>query len=50
VTTWAGLQNSPELQASELVKYRDSATGMWTYINEAVGCEWREKTVLKSVR
>ncbi|KAK4687009.1 hypothetical protein P7C73_g3120, partial [Tremellales sp. Uapishka_1] len=35
--TWGNLSASASLQASELAEYKDSATGMWTYINEAVG-------------
>ncbi|KAK8850704.1 hypothetical protein IAR55_004624 [Kwoniella newhampshirensis] len=35
--TWNNLSSSPDLQASQLAEYRASRTGMWTYINEAVG-------------
>ena len=39
VLTWGELQNDAGLRASELEKYKATATGMWTYVNEAVGCE-----------
>ena len=39
VVTWGVLQSDSALQASELQKWRDTATGLWTYVNEAVGCE-----------
>ncbi|WVQ72732.1 hypothetical protein IAR50_002292 [Cryptococcus sp. DSM 104548] len=35
--TWNNLSVSTTLQASELEEYKASHTGMWTYINEAVG-------------
>ncbi|WWD20874.1 hypothetical protein CI109_105351 [Kwoniella shandongensis] len=35
--TWNNLSASTDLQQSELAKYKQSRTGMWTYINEAVG-------------
>ncbi len=35
--TWGNLSTSATLKASELTEYKTSHTGMWTYINEAVG-------------
>ncbi|ODN77798.1 hypothetical protein L202_04923 [Cryptococcus amylolentus CBS 6039] len=35
--TWNNLSTSDTLQASELSEYKSSHTGMWTYVNEAVG-------------
>lgn len=37
IDTWYTLANDQALQASELQKWKDSATGLWTYVNEAVG-------------
>lgn len=37
IDTWIELANNKDLQASEEKKWRDTATGMWTYVNEAVG-------------
>ncbi|CAE6412983.1 unnamed protein product, partial [Rhizoctonia solani] len=34
--TWADLAGNDTLQAEQLAEYRESATGLWTYINEAV--------------
>ncbi|TYJ57301.1 hypothetical protein B9479_002034 [Cryptococcus floricola] len=35
--TWNNLSTSDTLQTSELAEYKSSQTGMWTYVNEAVG-------------
>ncbi|KAF8755930.1 GMC oxidoreductase family [Rhizoctonia solani] len=34
--TWADLAGNATLQAEQLVEFRESSTGLWTYINEAV--------------
>ncbi|ORX40851.1 hypothetical protein BD324DRAFT_612310 [Kockovaella imperatae] len=34
--TWGDLQNDQALQAEQLAQWRDSATGQWTFINEAI--------------
>ncbi|CUA68292.1 Versicolorin B synthase [Rhizoctonia solani] len=34
--TWWDLLTNDTLQAEQLAEYRESATGLWTYINEAV--------------
>ncbi|CAE6440712.1 unnamed protein product [Rhizoctonia solani] len=34
--TWADLAGNATLQEEQLAEYRESATGLWTYINEAV--------------
>ncbi|CAE6474212.1 unnamed protein product [Rhizoctonia solani] len=34
--TWADLANNKTLQAEQLTQWRNDATGLWTYINEAV--------------
>ena len=48
VVTWGVLQSDSALQASELQKWRDTATGLWTYVNEAVGCKCDEDCTLPS--
>jgi hypothetical protein len=35
--TWADLAGNATLQEEQLAEYRESSTGLWTYINEAVG-------------
>jgi hypothetical protein len=35
--TWWDLMTNDTLQAQQLTQWRDDATGLWTYINEAVG-------------
>lgn len=35
--TWYNLGSNATLAAIELQQWRDDATGLWTYINEAVG-------------
>nr|ODN96743.1 glucose oxidase [Cryptococcus depauperatus CBS 7855] len=35
--TWGNLSASQDLQAQQLAEYKNSHTGMWTYVNEAVG-------------
>jgi choline dehydrogenase len=35
--TWWDLMTNDTLQAEQLTQWRDDATGLWTYINEAVG-------------
>lgn len=37
--TWGNLSRSADLQAEQLALYQKNNTGMWTYINEAIGCE-----------
>ncbi|KAJ1301823.1 hypothetical protein OPQ81_009051 [Rhizoctonia solani] len=34
--TWWDLMSNDTLQAEQLAEYRESSTGLWTYINEAV--------------
>ncbi|CAE6453873.1 unnamed protein product [Rhizoctonia solani] len=34
--TWADLAGNTTLQEEQLAEYRESSTGLWTYINEAV--------------
>ncbi|EUC61195.1 GMC oxidoreductase [Rhizoctonia solani AG-3 Rhs1AP] len=34
--TWVDLLTNDTLQAEQLAEYRESSTGLWTYINEAV--------------
>lgn len=43
--TWNNLSVSSTLQSEQLTQYKSNFTGMWTYVNEAVGCEYKFHSV-----